>query len=158
MKIGEFCSAVVIAVRPQASLREAALLMRKMHVGSLVATDGDNRPVGVITDRDIVIALAAMPDSRLDDLKVSEVMTSRLTIVREDQDVFEAARAMGERGVRRLPVVAANGTLRGIVTADDLHRVVSKEMASLATALRDGPRREDLDQRLEILLRRMPVQ
>lgn len=67
MKVRDFCSRTVAVIEPGASLREAALLMRNAHVGALVVTerkDGTVRPVGVVTDRDIVVAVVAVPGAR----------------------------------------------------------------------------------------------
>jgi CBS domain-containing protein len=159
MKVHEFCTSTVVTVHPAATLQEASVLMRKAHVGALVVTEaaGAARPAGMLTDRDIVIAVTAVPGLRAETILVRDVMSTRLAVAREDDSVFEATRAMAERGVRRLPVVRQDGTLRGIVTADDLQRVMAAEMASLATALKRGTEREELERRLEILLRRMPA-
>ena len=160
MKIRDFCTHAVVTVHPDATLQEAAVLMRKAHVGALVVAEPAGatlRPAGIVTDRDIVVAVTAVPGLRAEAIRVRDVMSTRVAVAREDDGVFEAARAMAERGVRRLPVVRADGTLCGIVTADDLQRVVAAEMASLGAALKRGAEREELERRLEILLRRMPA-
>jgi CBS domain-containing protein len=159
MKIRELCTQTVITVAPAATLQEAAVLMRKAHVGALVVVEraGAERPAGILTDRDIVVAVVAVPGLRADAVLVRDVMSTRLAVAREEDGVFEAARLMAEHGVRRLPVVRHDGTLSGMVTADDLQRVVATEMASLSAALKRGTEREELERRLEILLRRMPA-
>jgi CBS domain-containing protein len=159
MRIREICTPTVVTVDPGATLQEASVLMRKAHVGALIVAEaaGAARPAGILTDRDIVVAATAVPGLRAEKILVRDVMSTRLAVVREDDGVFEAVRAMAEHGVRRLPVVRQDGTLCGIVTADDLQRVMAAAMASLAAALKRGTEREELEQRLEILLRRMPA-
>jgi CBS domain-containing protein len=151
MKVRDFCSKGVITTEPTASLREASTLMRNNHVGTLVVVerkDDGARPVGIITDRDIIVAVIAVPGARPEGIRVCDAMSTRLAVAREEDGVFEAAQTMSERGVRRLPVIAEDGTLRGIVTSDDVLRVVSAEMGNLAAALKKGAEREVLERRI----------
>jgi CBS domain-containing protein len=148
MKVREFCSKEVVTVEPLATLREASIVMRNYHVGCLVVVERDGesaRAVGIITDRDIIVAAIAVPGVRPEGIRVCDAMSKRLAVAREDDGVFEAVQTMREHGVRRLPVVAPDGTLRGMVTADDLQRVVSTEMANLAAALKKGTEREVME-------------
>jgi len=151
MRVREFCSREVVTIEPLASLREASLVMRNHHVGCLVVVEpGDEgaRPIGIITDRDIVVAVIAVPGARPEGIRVGDAMSSQVALAREDDGVFEAVQTMREHGVRRLPVVAPDGTLCGMVTADDVHRVVATEMAKLAAALKKGARREVSERRV----------
>lgn len=138
MNVGELCSRQVVFVGRETSLDEAARLMREHHVGSLVVvTDrgGSRVPVGMLTDRDIVVAVVARklnPEA----FAVKGAMTEGVRVVREEEDVTDALRAMRERGVRRLPVVNAAGALVGIVTLDDLFEHVAQEMDGFMRALR----------------------
>ena len=148
MRVRDCCSHQVVTIDPLASLREAALVMRARHVGALVVVDpakGGLRPIGIITDRDIVVAAIAVPGARPEGIRVCDAMSSRLASVAEDDDVFDAVETMIQRGVRRLPVVAAEGQLRGIVTADDVRQAVSTRMAKLAVSLKQGPEHEVVD-------------
>lgn len=145
MKVREFFSPNVVLAEPDASLREASLLMRDRHVGALVVVekkDGVARPVGILTDRDIVVAVLAVPGARPEGIRVADAMSTNLAVAREDDGIFEAVQRMSERAVRRLPVVGADGGLSGIVTLDDVLRVISTELAQLAEALRWGRMRE----------------
>lgn len=149
MNIGNCCSKEVARVTAETSLREASLQMRNRHVGALVVVEiqgGLERPIGIVTDRDIVVAVVA-PGARPESIRVRDVMPPALFVARESDGLFEAFRKMAEHGVRRLPVVAADGRLAGIVTADDLLRVVAAELASFATALRRGGERESAERR-----------
>jgi CBS domain-containing protein len=157
MKVRDFCSKNVVTVEPLASLREASILMRNHHVGTLVVVEqgeGGPQPKGIITDRDMIVAVIAVPGARPEGIRVCDAMSTRLAVAHEDDGVFEAAQTMAERGVRRLPVLGADGTLRGIVSADDIQRVVSTEMANLAAALKKGVEREVIARRvLDVLAR-----
>jgi CBS domain-containing protein len=154
MKVREFCSRTVAVVEPDATLREAALLMRNGHVGALVVIErkgGAMRPVGIITDRDIVIAVVAVPGARPEGIRVRDVMSPQLLLAHEDDGLSETVKTMREGGVRRLPVAAADGSLFGIVTLDDVLRVIGGELGNLALALSRGREQEaGARRRLEI--------
>lgn len=138
MKVRDFCSRTVAVIEPGASLREAALLMRDAHVGALVVTErkaGVTRPVGVVTDRDIVVAVVAVPGARPEGIRVGDVMAEQPRLARDDEGLAEVVKAMSQSGVRRLPVVTADGALFGIVTLDDVLRVLAGELGALAVAL-----------------------
>jgi CBS domain-containing protein len=145
MKVRDFCSRTVAVIEPDATLREAALLMRDAHVGALVVTErkgGVTRPVGVITDRDIVVAVVAVPGARPEGIRVGDVMSAQLQVAREDEGLAETVKAMSQGGVRRLPVVTADGSLFGVVTLDDVLRVLAGELGALALALSRGREQE----------------
>jgi CBS domain-containing protein len=145
MKVRDFFSPNVALAEPGASLREASLLMRDRHVGALVVVDnkdGVARPVGILTDRDIVVAVIAVPGARPEGIRVADAMSTAPAVAREDDGIFEAVQRMSERAVRRLPVVGPDGGLKGIVTLDDVLRVLAIELGQLAEALRWGRMRE----------------
>ena len=145
MKVRDLCSPQVVTVEPGASLREAALAMRNQHVCALIVVerkDGVARPVGILTDRDIVVAVIAVPGARPEGIRVADAMSTDLAAAREDDGMFEAVQRMSERAVRRLPVVGADGGLKGIVSLDDVLRVLAAELGQLAEALRWGRMRE----------------
>jgi CBS domain-containing protein len=127
---GEICNREVVIVTRDTGLVEAARLMLEHHVGSLVVVlerGGKRVPVGILTDRDIVVAVVAKAlDARA--LTVGEAMSAGLYVVREQDGLAEVLRAMRERGVRRMPVVAADGALAGILTVDDLVELVAEEL------------------------------
>jgi CBS domain-containing protein len=133
--IGDICNREVIVTDGSATVAAAAQLMHHHHVGSLVvvaAGDGGTRkPVGIITDRDMIMEVMAL-DRNPHEVKVSEVMTSKLTTARDTDDVPRTLQLMRDQGVRRVPIVNARGELVGIVATDDLLRVLSDEMATLA--------------------------
>lgn len=134
MKIGDVCTPQVVCTHRGATVTEAAQLMREFHVGTLVVTDGEQQavtPVGLLTDRDVVIGVVAQridPDTIL----VGEIMNPTLITAFEDDDIHETIQKMGLKGVRRLPVVDPTGKLVGIVSEDDLLEQLSREMVTLA--------------------------
>ena len=145
MHIKEICSRVVVVAERGTDLREAARLMRDHHVGALVVvdgTDGHRRPIGIVTDRDIVVEVVAATDVNPQNLTVGEVMSSDLVVAREDVGVFEAVDLMQDRGARRLPVVNTDGHLVGIITLDDVLRMVAGELTALAIAAQRSFSRE----------------
>jgi CBS domain-containing protein len=148
MLVRNFCNRDVVTIEPGASLREAALLMRNRHVGSLVVVDasrGAPRPLGMITDRDIVVAVVAVPGARPEGIRVGDVVTREPVVVQEDDGVFVAVQTMRQHGVRRLPVITSDGDLCGILTSDDVVKLVATELGSLATALRRSGERESAE-------------
>jgi CBS domain-containing protein len=150
VKLKSICSKDVATVEPKASLRTAAGLMRERHVGALLVVEG-SRPVGIVTDRDIVVAVIAVPGARPEGIRVCDVMPQRLVTARDSDGVFEALQKMAHDGVRRLPVVDAQGNLVGIVTSDDILRALATELASFAAALQRGAEHErDLRKKIEI--------
>lgn len=134
MPIGEFCNRIVVVADRESTLLEVAKLMRQHHVGSIVVTDaaeGVCKPVGIITDRDIVIEVVCN-GLNAETLRLGDIMTGSLVAVREQDGVFETLQLMRSRGVRRAPVIGADGALIGIVTADDLIQLLAEEMSELS--------------------------
>ena len=144
MKVRDFCSRIVAVAMPSTDLREAARMMREHHVGSLVVidkSDGATAPIGVITDRDIVV-LAVAPGIDPQTLTVRDVMSPEPAVLRDDCGVYEAAETMAATGARRLPVVTEAGVLLGIVSLDDVLRVLSTELAYLVETVNRSSLRE----------------
>lgn len=134
MPIGEFCNRVVVVADRKTTVMEAARLMREHHVGNIVVvneTNGINFPVGVVTDRDIVLEIVVNgldPDTVL----LGEIMAAGFVTVRERDGVFETMQLMRQKGVRRLPVIDDKGALAGIVAVDDLIGLLAEEMSELS--------------------------
>lgn len=107
----------VVTADAGTSLREVATLMRDRGVGSVVVCDGD-RPVGLITDRDV--ALAVVAEGVGADEEVRSHATHPIVTGHSEMNVEEAAAEMVQNRIRRLPIVDGDGALAGIVTLDDL--------------------------------------
>lgn len=134
MPIGEICNRAVIFAKKDTSLLEAAQLMRQNHVGDLVIVDEKNGrrvPVGIVTDRDIVIEVIAK-ELDINALTAGDVMGPGLATARETEGVFETIQLMRLKGVRRMPIIDAHGGLAGIISIDDLIELLAEEMNELA--------------------------
>ena len=144
MNISELCNPFVVTAQRATPLTDAARLMREHHVGSLVVVDESGKgrvPVGVVTDRDIVVAVVAREvDPRT--LTAGEVMTTDLATVRADDPVEVALRLMRRRGIRRVPVVSDAGMLTGIVTLDDVLEKVADQLSDAVRAIASEQVRE----------------
>jgi CBS domain-containing protein len=123
----------VVTVPPSTLVTEAATIMREENIGSLVVVGVDEKLLGIITDRDIVVSVVANSKSPLEVL-VGDVMTSELITVQENESIFEVLRVLGKNSIRRVPVMRG-GRLVGIVSVDDLIVLVVTELSNLASAL-----------------------
>lgn len=147
MNIGEICTIHTVTCTRDETIQGAALLMRKHHVGDLIVTDqadGQAIPVGIVTDRDIVVSVIALG---LDPagLQVDDIMSDDLLTCREADDVYETIEHMRLRGIRRVPVVNSAGGLTGIVSADDLLEFLAEEMGDLSRISASGQAHEKRD-------------
>lgn len=116
---------------------DAAELMRQLHVGSVVVVDEGGRPLGMLTDRDIVLRVVAEHRDPAA-TPVASVMSSEVACVQIDDLIDEAAFKMRQKGVRRLPIVDAVGKVCGIVALDDLLVLLSAELEQAAAAVREN--------------------
>lgn len=134
MPISEICNREVVITYKDSSIVEVAKLMRHHHVGDVVVVDsvGDQSvPVGIITDRDIVVEIIA-GDVPLGSVTASDVMSYDLITAREQDGIWDTLQRMRSHGIRRMPVVNEEGGLEGILTVDDLLELFSDELMSLA--------------------------
>jgi CBS domain-containing protein len=143
MTLGALYGKSVATVARYATAGEAARLMRDHHVGALVVVDpaDGSVPVGIITDRDIVIEAVGqgLSPSTVD---VSSVMSDPVMTVREEDGVLEALTQMAARGVRRAPIVDRNGRLKGLASVDDLLPLLARELAKIAVTINREQRAE----------------
>ena len=117
--------------------------MRDYHVGDLIvveAFNGTNEPVGIVTDRDLVLGVLADNPAKASSTRVSAVMTCELVTAREDDDVSAILRKMRRSGVRRMPIVNSQGGLEGVLTYDDLLDWFVEELEGLVAVV-EGERR-----------------
>jgi signal-transduction protein with cAMP-binding, CBS, and nucleotidyltransferase domain len=145
MRVGEVCIHDVATCVRSAHLRELAKVMRDRHVGNVVVVeplDGEVLPVGIVTDRDLVVrVIAAGCDA--DAHTAGEVMHTPVTSVLESESVHDAIERMGRLGVSRLPVVDHRGHLRGIITANDIVALLGSEIGEIG---RISPQRTEREQ------------
>lgn len=144
MKVGEVCNREVVMANKEITVLEAAKLMRRHHVGNIVVVEGKEGPpvpVGILTDRDIVVELLA-EDVDVHLLTLGEVMTFDLITAHEEEDVLSTLKKMKARGVRRIPVVGEQAELVGILAVDDLIELIAEQLGDLIALFRKGEMRE----------------
>jgi CBS domain-containing protein len=149
MLLKDACTANVVCCGPQTTVLQAASLMRHRHVGDLVVVDDpDNEgiPLGVVTDRDIVVEVLG---NGLDPAKttVGSLMRTPVVIAQESEDTTQVIERMHAHGVRRLPVVANEGEVVGIITLNDLLRVFVADANSLLGIMSKGQINEQRSRR-----------
>ena len=144
MNAGSVCKRGVITVAPTDDLVTAAHLMREKHVGYLIVAETrgeERRIVGVLTDRDIVVAVLAQEvDARA--VKVGDVMTRDPLLIDEAQSIEAVLRHMREAGVRRVPVVDRLGALTGVLSIDDVLERIADQLINIAGSIRNEQRME----------------
>jgi CBS domain-containing protein len=126
------------------SVDEAARLMRERHVGCIVVVeqgDGGRLPIGILTDRDIVMAVVAK-DADAKTLRAGDVMTATVASVRESDTLYDVLSTMRSRGVRRVPVTGPHGTLAGILTLDDVLNALAGQLQALGSVVGRERRQE----------------
>jgi CBS domain-containing protein len=134
MTVGKFCNREVIIAEKSCTATEVAKLMRQHHVGDVVIVEshgGKVTPIGILTDRDIVIELIAC-DVAPDSVSARDVMSYELVTAREEDSIWDTLQKMRARGVSRVPVVNAAGELQGILSAADLMELFADELNLLA--------------------------
>lgn len=149
MQIGELCSRKVVAAEETATPAQMARLMREHHAGCVVITRNDasvRKPVGIITDRDIVIELIAK-DAPMESCTARDIMTLELVTAKESDDVGDVFQSMRQHGVRRIPVVDDRGALVGIVSADDLVDYIREQIGDLVSLIGREQRKEKVTRR-----------
>ena len=142
MTAGELCTGNVVIARPEWSAAEAAQRMVEYEVGDVVVIDDDGEggmvPVGVLTDRDLVVEVLAKDPGEWAKATIGSVMSCELETVHKDEDLPSVIARMRAHGVRRLPVVDDTGALAGILSYDDIVEWLSEQMLDLASVARSA--------------------
>lgn len=133
MKLNDVFTRGVIIAGPGEPVAAVARKMQDHNVGTVVIVE-DERPVGIITDRDLALALGAR--GIRPEVQIQEVMSRHVLAVPEDMGIYTATQFMRQRGVRRLPIVDRDDRLVGIVSLDDLLRFLSRELHNLAEGIK----------------------
>lgn len=132
--VESICQKDLDLIGPDESVAAAADRMRQRIVGSLIVVDGAKRPLGIVTDRDLVIR--ALADARdADSTPVSEVMTPDIVVATSDTSINSALRLMRDGPFRRLPIVNREGVVIGLVTIDDLLIRIGREFGEVASLI-----------------------
>jgi CBS domain-containing protein len=146
MLLKDLCTPDVVSCAPDRSVLHAARLMRERHVGDVVVveeTGAGQSPIGVVTDRDIVVEVLG---KELDPARVTlrQIMRTPAVIASTSEDVLQAVERMKAHGVRRIPVVDESSRLAGILSLDDLLKRLAADAATLAEVI---VREQDREQR-----------
>jgi CBS domain-containing protein len=121
-----------VTAPPDTTVRQLAGILDDAGVGSVVI-EADDEPVGLVTDRDIAVAVANHDD--IDGLHARDVMTEDPVTIDGDAEAVELPKRMAEGRVRRLPVVDDDGTLTGVATLDDVVATAGEELEDIATVI-----------------------
>ncbi len=149
MPVSEICNREVVIVQRHNTILEAARLMREFHVGDVVVVEergGVKVPVGIVTDRDLVVEIMA-PAVDQNVATLGDIMGPELVTVMEHAGVSETIEYMRAKGVRRVPVVGKNGALIGILALDDLLELLAEELLALAKLVRHEQKKEAMSRR-----------
>jgi CBS domain-containing protein len=142
-QLKDFATSVVAVVEPETPALVVAQVMRKHHIGALVVVDAQekSRPIGIVTDRDLVLELMA---EELDPavFTAGDIMTVDLVLARPDMSTMEAVELMKTHRLRRLVIANDEGQLAGIVTMEDVLEQLTRELADLAQGLAGARDRE----------------
>jgi len=124
MRAGELCIRTVVTAFPDESVVDAARRMADYQVGDLIVVDalgdGGAHPIGIVTDRDLVVRVLTRTDCVPSQTKITEVMRKEVVTASEDDDVEHVLASLRRHNVRRMPVVDQRGVLQGIITIDDI--------------------------------------
>jgi len=146
MQVGTLCQRLVFTICQSDEISRAAQVMREKHVGYLVVVEpnpvrGIPRPVGVLTDRDIVVSVVAREvDPKT--VRVGDIMTPDPVLAAEGESMEAALQKMRQFGVRRLPVVNGYRELVGILAIDDVLKVIAGDAQDVVSTIRSGRRME----------------
>jgi CBS domain-containing protein len=144
MPISDICNTKVISVEKDASVLQVARLMRERSVGCVVVTEeikGKHIPAGIITDRDLVLEVMAA-EADPNQLSAGDIVVHSAIVAEETDGVWETLHRMRSHGVRRLPVVDADGALTSIISADDIIELIAEEMRELSKMIAVEQRHE----------------
>ncbi|MFH0945324.1 MAG: CBS domain-containing protein [Planctomycetota bacterium] len=135
MSVGSITPHNAQTILPSETVREAANRMRTHDVGTLVVVDDQGRPVGIVSDRDLVVKALSL-EQNPGATRVEAVMTANPTVILSTASVRDAVKLMSEGGFRRLPVVDGSGNLLGVVSFDDVMELLARDMSAVGQLLR----------------------
>jgi len=149
MSAGEYCNREVVVVSKSEPVSEAISLMRSHHVGDVVVvetTATGAKPVGILTDRDIVLEILA-EGVDLGTVSIGDVMSYELTTVTQDTKLIDTIKLMRDDGVRRIPVVNQQGVLEGLLSMDDILELLAEQLTDIVGLINKEQNRESRQRR-----------
>jgi CBS domain-containing protein len=139
MRVTDCCNTTIVVADRGTGVVDAARLMRENHVGSIVIVERDTaqveRPVGIVTDRDLVIEVLA-EDVDPHGVTLGDIMGGDVVTAEQSDDLFETLDRMRDAGIRRVPVVDEDGGLSGILSVDDALDVLADALGRLPRLVR----------------------
>ncbi len=142
-RLKDFATSQVAVVEPETSALVVSRLMRRHHIGALVVVEagGTNRPIGIVTDRDLVLELMS---EGLDPevFTAGDIMSVDLVLADPEMDAMDAVQLMKTNRLRRLVLADKNGALAGIVTMEDVLLLLTRELANLTSGIAGARDRE----------------
>lgn len=136
--LADIATRPAVSCRPAATLAEVAATMRDREVGCVVVVDADDRPVGICTDRDLVVR--ALADRWPEQSPVAAAMTDGVFSLGADTPIADAAPVLERKGIRRVAVLDDAGRVIGVASLDDIVRELVHEIEHVAGALTPSPR------------------
>ncbi|MFB6281260.1 MAG: CBS domain-containing protein [Haloferacaceae archaeon] len=131
MTVSRIARRDVVSVGPETAAEELAAVLREERIGSVVVVEGE-RPVGIVTDRDVGIGIWDHEDPAA--ATAADLMTPDPVTVELDEGIYDALQVASEANVRRLPVVD-DGRLAGIVTLDDFVVLLAGELEAVSDVI-----------------------
>lgn len=144
MLAGEYCNRDVAIIGKTDSVIMAARLMREHHVGDVLVVDSHNGepvPVGILTDRDIVIGILA-EEVDIGVAIMADVMSCKLITAQESDDLMATIKRMRVNGIRRLPIVNQRGGLVGVLSVDDILDIIAEQLMDIDRLITREQRKE----------------
>jgi CBS domain-containing protein len=119
--VRKYMNTNIVSASENSSIKEVVKLMAEKNIGSVIIVNELNKPVGIVTERDIIRALA---QGKTLENKVSEIMSSSLITIKEDSPITSALTLMRTYNIRHLPVVDDSGNLKGVISIRDVVKAI----------------------------------
>jgi len=130
MSLRNILNRKVVSCRPDSSVREVAELMDEENIGSVLVVEGE-KPVGIITDRDIVVR-CIVKGLDCSGTQAKDLMSGKLETVSADCGLYDVLQTMRKREIRRVPVVESDGKAIGLLSFGDVYQLLAKEISDLS--------------------------
>jgi CBS domain-containing protein len=129
----DICNTNVYTISPSSSVADAAKMMYEKHVGVLFVVESlkNGKPIGIISDRDIITKV--MAKNKPPTTTVNDVMSTELVLAQDTDGIQDTIAKMKDKSIRRIGIVNGEGQLYGVISADDLYELLSKEFHELAS-------------------------
>lgn len=141
MHVGQICSRSIVTCTGETPAAELARKMRDQHAANVLVIEehgGRLTPVGLVTDRDLVVSVMARGTDP-NQVRAADIMCGNLETVLDSELIYDAIWHMRKRQILRLPVVDTHGALVGVLTADDVAEFLASEQSELARLRKRNP-------------------